>query len=173
MIWADRGGSIGFKVIGSLPLRRGGCPDVPKPGWSGEFEWEGTVPYEELPALTDPESGFLVTANNRVVGDSYPHHVSSEWFDGFRALRIEQMLGESDEHDLDSFQRMQTDVLSIPGLEAARRLGRLRPAAQREMRAIERLRSWDGRLEPDSVAASIYQAFLLRLAKRGRAGRDR
>ena len=165
MIWGDRGGSIGFKVIGSLPLRRGGCPDVPKPGWSGEFEWEGTVPYEELPALKDPESGFLVTANNRVVGDSYPHHVSSEWFDGFRALRIEQMLGRTEEHDLDGFQRMQTDVLSIPGLEAARRLGRLRPAGQREMRAIERLRSWDGRLLPESVAASIYQAFLLRLAR--------
>ncbi len=165
MIWADRGGSIGFKVIGTLPLRRGGCPDVPKPGWSGEFEWEGTVPYEELPALTDPESGYLVTANNRVVGDDYPHHVTSEWFDGFRALRIEQMLGESTEHDLDTFQRMQTDVVSIPGLEAARRLGRLRPEAQREMRAIEMLRSWDGQLEPSSVAASIYQAFLLRLAK--------
>ena len=56
------------------------------------------------------------------------------------------MLGRTEEHDLDGFQRMQTDVLSIPGLEAARRLGRLRPAAQREMRAIERLRSWDGRL---------------------------
>ena len=114
MIWADRGGSIGFKVIGTLPLRRGGCPDVPKPGWSGEFEWEGTVPYEELPALNDPESGFLVTANNRVVGDSYPHHVSSEWFDGFRALRIEQMLGGTEEHDLDGFQRMQTDVALDP-----------------------------------------------------------
>ena len=165
MIWADRGGSIGFRVIGRLPQRRGGCPDVPKPGWSGEFEWEGAVPYEDLPAVTDPESGFLVTANNRVVGDDYPHHVTSEWFDGFRALRIEQMLGESTEHDLDGFQRMQTDVVSIPGLEAARRLGRLRPAAQREMRAVEMLRSWDGRLGPDSVAASIYQAFLLRLAR--------
>jgi penicillin amidase len=165
MIWADRGGSIGFKVIGRLPLRRGGCPDVPKPGWTGEFEWEGAVPYEELPAVTDPESGYLVTANNRLVGDDYPHHVTSEWFDGFRALRIEQMLAETIEHDLDGFQRMQTDVVSIPGLEAARRLGRLRPAAQREMRAIEMLRSWDGRLEPDSVPASIYQAFLLRLAR--------
>jgi penicillin amidase len=165
MVWADRDGSIGFRVIGRLPLRRGGCPDVPKPGWGGEFEWEGTVPYEELPSLTNPESGFLVTANNRVVGDSYPHHVTSEWFDGFRALRIEQLIGAGDEHDLDAFQRMQTDVVSIPGLEAARRLGRLRPATQREMRAVETLRSWDGQLVPSSVAASIYQAFVLRLAR--------
>ena len=76
LVWADRHGSIGYKLIGHLPRRRGGCPDLPKPGWSGEFEWEGTVPYEELPELVDPESGFLITANNRIVGDSLPppHH---------------------------------------------------------------------------------------------------
>jgi penicillin amidase len=60
---------------------------------------------------------------------------------------------------------MQTDNLSIPGLEAARRLQGLRGRSQREVQALERLRSWDGRLEPDSIAASIYQAFLLRLAR--------
>ena len=79
LIWADRHGSIGYKLIGRLPLRKGGCPDLPKPGWTGEFEWEGTIPYEELPETVDPESGFLVTANNRIVGDDYPHHITSEW----------------------------------------------------------------------------------------------
>jgi penicillin amidase len=165
IIWADRHGSIGYKLIGRLPLRRGGCPDLPKPGWTGEFEWEGTVPYEELPEVTDPESGYLVTANNRIVGDDYPHHITSEWLDGFRAKRIEQLLGERDDHDLDSFEAIQTDVLSLPGLEAARRLGRLHPPGQRERSAIERLRSWDGRLDPETIAGSIYQAFLLRLAR--------
>ena len=165
LVWADRHGSIGYKLIGHLPRRRGGCPDLPKPGWSGEFEWEGTIPYEELPELIDPESGFLITANNRIVGDSYPHHITSDWLDGFRAARIEQLLRASEKHDLDGFAAMQSDVLSIPGLEAARRLGRLRPAAQRERSAIERLRSWDGRLDPDTIAGTIYQAFLLRLAR--------
>ena len=165
LIWADRQGSIGYKLIGRLPRRRGGCPDLPKPGWSGEFEWDGTVPYAELPETVDPESGFLVTANNRIVGDSYPHHITSEWLDGFRAKRIEQLLGEKEVHDLDSFEEMQTDVLSLPGLEAARRLGRLHPRGQRERAAIERLLSWDGRLDPDTVAGTIYQAFLLRLGR--------
>ena len=165
MIWADRHGSIGYKLIGRLPRRRGGCPDLPKPGWSGEFEWEGTVPYDELPETIDPESGFLVTANNRIVGDDYPHHITSEWLDGFRAKRIEQLLEETERHDLDSFEAMQTDNLSLPGIEAARRLGRLRPRGQRERSAIERLRSWDGRLDPETIAGTIYQAFLLRLAR--------
>jgi penicillin amidase len=164
LIWADRG-SIGYKLVGRLPLRRGGCPDLPKPGWTGEFEWEGSVPYEELPETVDPESGLLVSSNNRIVGDEYPHHITSEWLDGFRARRIEQLLRARDDHDLESFEAMQTDTLSLPGLEAARRLSRLQPPRQREVSALERLRSWDGRLDPDSVAATIYQAFLLRLAR--------
>ncbi len=164
MVWADAN-SIGYKLIGRLPLREGNCPDLPKPGWSGEFEWTGTVPYDELPETIDPPSGFLVTANNRIVGDDYPHHITSEWLDGFRARRIEEMIGERERHDLDDFERMQTDVLSLPGLEAAKRLGRLHPSGQRERSAIERLRVWDGRLDPDTVAGTIYQAFILRLAR--------
>jgi penicillin G amidase len=165
LIWADRHGSIGYKLIGRLPLRKGGCPDLPKPGWDGEYEWEGAVPYDELPEVVDPENGFLITANNRIVGDDYPHHITSDWLDGFRARRIEELLRASEEHDIEGFEAMQSDNLSIPGLEAARRLGRLTPTGQRELSAVERLRSWDGRLDPDSIAGTIYQAFLLRLAR--------
>ena len=165
LIWADRHGSIGYKLIGRLPLRKGGCPDLPKPGWSGEFEWEGTIPYEELPETVDPESGFLVTANNRIVGDDYPHHITSDWLDGFRAKRIEEMLKETEKHDLESFEAIQNDNYSLPGIEAAARLSRLHPPGQRERSALERLRSWDGNLDPDSIAGTIYQAFLLRLAR--------
>lgn len=164
MIWADRE-SIGYKLVGRLPLRRGDCPDLPKPGWTGEFEWQGVVPYEELPELRDPESGFLVTANNRIVGDDYPHHITSEWLDGYRARRIEQLLEERDSHDLDDFASMQVDVRSELGLEVARRLAWLGGRDQAEKAAVERMRSWDGRLDSDSVAASIYQSFILHLAR--------
>ncbi|MSO40681.1 MAG: penicillin acylase family protein [Solirubrobacterales bacterium] len=165
LVWADRHGAIGYKLVGRLPIRRGGCPDIPKPGWSGEFEWDGTIPYEELPELADPEAGYVVTANNRVVDSSYPHHITSDWLDGYRAQRIEDLLASSEEHDLNDFTRIQTDLYSIPGVEVARRLARLSPEGQRETRAIEMLRSWDGNLAPDSAAATIYQAFLLRLAR--------
>ncbi len=60
---------------------------------------------------------------------------------------------------------MQTDLHSIPGDEVVHRLARLTPAGQRETRAIERLKSWDRAMRPDSVAASIYQAFMLRFSR--------
>jgi penicillin amidase len=164
LIWADRE-HIGYRMIGHVPRRAGGVPDLPKPGWTGEYEWDGLVPYDELPELVDPESGYLVTANNRVVGPDYPHHISSDHLDGFRAKRIEQLLLAVDKHDVDGFRRMQVDLHSIPGEEVARRLARLTPPGQRETREIERLRSWDGELGPDSVAATVYQAFVLRMSR--------
>jgi penicillin G amidase len=164
LIWADRHGSIGYKAIGRLPLRRGNCPDLPKPGWTGEHEWEGWVRYEELPETADPDAGFLITANNRIEPDGYPHHITSEYLDGYRARRIELMIAVQRRHNLESFEEMQTDMLSLPGLETVHRLARLRPRDQREIAAVERLRSWDGRMSPDSVAATVYQAFTLRLA---------
>jgi penicillin G amidase len=165
MVWADREGSIGYKTVGRIPIRRGGCPDLPKPGWSGEFEWEGLVPYQEMPEARDPECGYLITANNRITADDYPHHITSDYLDGYRARRIEVLILARPEHDAGSFEAMQADHYSIPGMETVHRLARLRPRDQREVASIERLKSWDGRLTPDSVAASIYQAFTMRFAR--------
>ena len=44
LIWADRHGSIGYKLIGRLPLRKGGCPDLPKPGWTRRVRVGGDDP---------------------------------------------------------------------------------------------------------------------------------
>jgi penicillin amidase len=165
LVWADRHGSIGYKTVGRIPLRRGDCPDLPKPGWTSDYDWDGWVPYEEMPRIDDPEGGFLVTANNRIEPPDFPHHITSDYLDGYRARRIEELINSRPEHDIETFELMQTDLHSIPGLETVHRLVRLRPRNQRELSAIERLRSWDGQMDPDSIPATIYQTFTLRLGK--------
>ena len=165
MVWADAHGDIGYKLVGKLPRRRGACPDVPKPGWTGAHEWDGYVPYDELPELRNPPGGVIVTANNQIAPPDYPHHITSEYLDGYRAARIEELLAEQEHHSLDSFERIQRDVHSIPGRIAAGRLARLEPSGQREIRAIERLRSWDNELDPDTIAGTIYEAFMVHFAR--------
>jgi penicillin G amidase len=165
LVWADVDGNIGYKLVGRLPRRRGGCPDLPKPGWTGDYEWDGYVPYEELPAITNPEGGAIVTANNQIAPPDYPHHITSEYLDGFRAARIEALLAEKERHSLADFARIQCDLYSIPGELTAHRLARLRPAGQREVRAIERLKSWDHRLGPHTVAGTIYAVFTAHFAR--------
>ena len=165
LVWGDSSGSIGYKLIGKLPRRRGGCPDLPKPGWTGEYEWDGYVPFDELPEIVDPPGGAIVTANNRIAPDDYPHHITSEYLDGYRAARIEELLAERDKLSLDDFERIQADLFSIPGRETAARLARLTPNDQASVRAIERLRSWDHRMDPDTVAGTIYAVFTAHFAR--------
>lgn len=165
MVWADAGGNIGYKLVGKLPIRRSNAPDLPKPGWTGEHEWEGYVPYEELPEMLNPPDGTIVTANNRIAPDDYPHHITSEYLDGYRASRIERLLEERERHSLDDFERMQVDVHSIPGVETAQRLVQLEPPGKRERRALEQLAAWDGQLDADTVAGTIYKAFIVNFAR--------
>jgi penicillin G amidase len=165
MVWADSGWNIGYKLVGKLPVRRGGCPDVPKPGWTGEYEWDGYVPYGETPEVVNPRDGVLLTANNQVAPPDYPHHITSDYLDGYRAARIGQLLADRERHSLDDFERMHMDVYSIPGEITARRLQALEPSGERERRALERLDGWDHRLDPDTVAGTIYQAFTVHFAR--------
>jgi penicillin amidase len=165
LVWGDAGGSIGYKLVGKLPRRPGGCPDLPKPGWTGEYEWDGYVPFDELPEIVDPPGGQLVTANNRIAPEDYPHHVTSEYMDGYRAARIDELLRERERHTLDDFSRIQSDVFTAAGRDTVARLARLTPSDQPSVRAIERLRSWDHRMDPDTVAGTIYAVFTVHFAR--------
>jgi penicillin amidase len=165
LVWGDTRGSIGYKLVGKLPVRLGGCPDLPKPGWTGEYEWDGYVPFDELPEIVDPPGGQLVTANNRIAPEDYPHHVTSEYMDGYRAARIDELLRERGRHSLETFGRIQNDLFTAAGRDTAAHLARLAPQDQASVRAIERLRSWDHRMDPDTVAGTICAVFTVHFAR--------
>ncbi len=58
LLWADRDGNIGYQLAGKIPLRKGNVPDLPKPGWTGEFEWDGNDPVRRPAADREPAAGL-------------------------------------------------------------------------------------------------------------------
>ena len=87
-VYATLAGEIGYQMCGGpIPIRAGGNGRFPT-----AEPWVGTVPYEELPAWRDPEDGAIVTANNRIVADDYPHLIATEWLNPYRAQRIAELL---------------------------------------------------------------------------------
>ncbi|HVA92815.1 MAG TPA: penicillin acylase family protein, partial [Chloroflexota bacterium] len=125
-VYADVEGNIGYYTPGKAPVRSRGTGAVPVPGWTGEYEWVGVVPFEELPHAYNPPGGQIVTANNRLVGDDYPHHLGDDWLAGYRARRITDLLAARGERTVEDFRRVQLDRYSLPGLEAAAVLATLR-----------------------------------------------
>ena len=68
---------------------------LPVPSWTGEYEWDGFIPYAEMPRLLNPEEGYIVTANNAIHDDQYPYTMALYWADGDRAQRIVDMVEDA------------------------------------------------------------------------------
>src|SRR5690625_1719314 len=79
IMYADTEGNTGFLAAGRVPVRAAGDGRLPVPGWEGEFEWTGFIPFEELPRSYNPESGRIVNANQQVAPDDYPHLLTNDW----------------------------------------------------------------------------------------------
>lgn len=154
-VYADTAGNIGYQLAGHIPMRSQGDGKLPVPGWNGEYEWQGMIPFAQLPMQYNPSEGFIVTANNQIVSDDFVPAVHGEWANGWRAARIRQLLTQSSAHDMSTFARIHADQRSLSGLELISIAGRLPngDALANQARAI--LAGWDGELHVDSIAATI------------------
>lgn len=155
--YADVDGNTGYWVTGRVPIRAKGLGMVPAPGWTGEHEWVGEVPFEEMPHALNPEKGILVTTNQRIVGDDYPHFLGSVWMNGYRARRILEVLESKEKLSPDDFRALHVDFTCIPGSEFVRRLAGLTSDDPDVQTALEALRAWDGKLTADSVGGTVYE----------------
>lgn len=162
-VFADTRGNIGYLMAGAIPVRAKGQALLPSPGWTGEYEWTGLIPFEELPQIINPPQHFIVTANNRVVDDNYPHYISNEWLNGYRAQRIRDLLTSKGKLSLSDMAAIQADQYSLPAASIVPHMLSVAPRTQLAIQAQEILRTWNLVLSPDSVGAALYTTFLRKL----------
>lgn len=178
-VYADVDGNIGYFGPGRIPIRKQGNGYLPVPGWNDDYAWTGWIPFEELPQAYNPNAGFIATANNKVVPDAYPYFISNDWSEPYRAERITELIetlsqaGEKISLD---------DVATIQGDQNSAEVQRTLPLlletinrqdgdqngttqTERQKQALEILTPWDGKLAIDSVAASLYEAWIIQLTQ--------
>jgi penicillin amidase len=164
-VYADVDGHIGYLLTGHIPKRRRAASGLPVPGWTGDALWQGHLDVDEVPQVLDPPEHFVITANNRVVGKDFPHHISDDYMNGYRALRLRELLAGRTGLNMSDMAKTQLDITCPPAREVAALLAGVvceQPLAE-EARA--NLASWDGVLDPESAEACVYEAFMRRLAQ--------
>ena len=166
--FAGRDGHIGMQAAGRVPkLRTGDTGNRFRIGWNGLDEWDGFVPFEEMPKVYDPPEGFAAAANNPTFPPSGPFYISAYWEPRDRILRIRELIAAQERLSAEDMARMQTDILWITAREEAPRILAAydtAPAPTANVRAgLELLRGWDGSMESDSRAATVFAAFFKHL----------
>lgn len=215
LVYADVAGEIGYQCTGQIPIRNVWERGY-RPGWDPAHQWAGLIPFDGMPHVANPPRGWIGTANNRVAADDYPYPLAGTWSNGFRAVRVRQMLEEKPRFTRDDFARMHQDTLSLRAVDCVPRLLRVlnderleswqqirvysglivtqvttvdeetgqtsEHSSSREMTlndvplagiqsAIRSLSEWDFQMEPDQVAASIFNVFFNKWCERVAAER--
>ncbi|MGD9321980.1 MAG: penicillin acylase family protein, partial [Desulfobacteraceae bacterium] len=162
-VYADNKGNIGYVLGSRIPIRMGGHGRGPFPGWTGEREWLGYVSPDQKPFLLNPARGFMVAANNQVVGPEYPRYIAMDYAAGFRAARIEQFLAGKEKATKADFRTFQGDLTCLPAAQFIAALEGIEVQSPNARELLKRLRSWDQDLGPESVGGAIYSVLFYRL----------
>ncbi len=171
LLVADRDG-IGLFVTGRVPIRRAGDGALPAPGADGSHDWTGWAAGDQLPHWTNPPSGRLANANERIAPPDFPVFLGRDWFDDWRARRIRALLDARPKHGIADFAAMQADPVSEMARDLLPRLRALPVTDPLPRQAQDTLRDWDGAMVTDSPAPLVFNAWMREFARRllARAG---
>jgi penicillin amidase len=157
MVYADMQGDICWQAAAYVPRRTGWRGLTPVSG-AGEFEWDGYLTAVDLPAIENPDRGYVHSANEMNLPASWDHSgspVGFEWFEDGRADRIADQIEQGAASDIAANCGLQTDTISSLSL----RLVALLPEGEPHP-ALNLLRQWDGRSEAGSNAALLFELWL-------------
>jgi penicillin amidase len=169
LVYADVDGNIGYQSPGTIPIRSTGDGRWPVPGWDPAYAWKGSIPFDALPTVRNPDEGFIVTANNRVIGDQYPLLLGADTAPGYRSERIRDLLtssGEQGKPSVADMSRIQLDSYSANAAQLVPHLLDVDLDSGYYRRGQDTLRGWDYRQDADSPAAAYFNVVWKNLLTR-------
>ena len=168
LVFADSDGHIGFIAPAKVPIRRADnelMGRVPSPGWDAKYDWQGFIPFEQLPAVKDPPTGKIVTANNKITPPGYKPFISVDWFPAYRADRVEELLAAQPKHSMQSFATMQGDTLSRLARDMLPFAMAAKPETDSGRRLQRELAGWKGEMAADARAPLVFAEWYRELTR--------
>lgn len=158
-VYADKEGNIGYYLSGKIPLRAEVSALFPYPAWKEEGRWQGFLKEEEKPNFYNPENGLIVTANNKIIPDNFPHYMGFDWEAPFREERIRELLLQLEKHSVETMKVIQNDIFSKKGELFLPYIEEIKIAKGESKEALDILKSWDLRMSSGKEAA-LYKIFI-------------
>ncbi len=166
-VYADVDGNIGYRTGGKLPIRTIKGATLPFPGWTDEYDWKGFVPFDQMPHVLNPPEGFVASANNKIVDDSYPYHISNHWESPWRSIRISQVLREQEKFTMEEMQRLELDLFSTHAREVVPLIlhayDSVTVTEPNVKTMLEYFRNWNYEMRKEDVSTSLFQATITKM----------
>ncbi len=164
-VFASTDGTIAYKANGKIPIRKKGDGLLPVPGWTDEYGWDDYIPYDELPRTVNPKEGFISTANNKVIGDDYPYHISHDWAQPFRQMRIQEVLSGTTHITAEDMMNLQMDQMNLQAKEFLPFFIDLLEVSSNDKirQALSILVEWDYFDSPEQAAPLLFNLWMIEI----------
>jgi penicillin G amidase len=165
LLYADTAGNIGYQLAGTVPLRRKGNGTKPAPGWDPNYGWRGTIPFAKLPYVDNPPSGFIVAANQQVIGAQYPYPLGSTFSYGWRSQEIIDRLRDAPPMTMDSAEQLFYDDTIRFAADLVPILLKIKVPDPWVVEGQRTLVGWDYSASKDSAAAAYFSVVCHNILK--------
>jgi len=168
VVMADTEGNIAYQAAGVAPkrvLHQGLYGVAPAPGWDRQYDWNGYVPFEQLPASDNPEQGWLATANQKIISANDPNPLTGDWDLPTRYDRIVEIIKSKNIHSADDMKTMQGDTLSLAAIPLLEFFKSSQSSHPLSAKAMEIGRRFDGNMQLNSAGALIFNAWADQLTR--------
>ncbi len=170
--YADCKGNIWYIYNALLPIRSEKYDwQGILPGDTSETLWTEYLPFEKLPQVKNPVSGFIQNCNSTpfqtTIGDDNPKpgdysptlRIEPPDFMTNRAIRLLELLGDDESITEEEFYKYKFDWTYSKNSMAAKYVRKIieefQPEDDIERQALELVKRWDLKADPDNLAAGI------------------
>ena len=134
-VFGDVDGDIAYLTRGKVPVRSMANAWLPVPGWTGEHEWEGFIPFEEMPRIRNPKTGLSSRPTTSRWTTTIPTTSASSTRRSIRARRIFDRLAEMPNATVEDMGNVHAERVSLPALSYLKLLPGVKPADERSTEA--------------------------------------
>jgi penicillin G amidase len=160
-VFACKNGDIALRTQGEWPAKWKGQGDFVMPGTDSTYMWQGIIPQSEVPYQFNPLRGFVSSANQKPVDETYPYYLGRE-YPVSRGLVINKKLAKMSQITPQDMMDLQVDNYNIFAADMTPLfLKHIKADALSadEKKYLELLKSWNFKNDADSKGATVYELF--------------
>jgi penicillin G amidase len=160
-VFACKNGDIALRTQGDWPAKWKGQGDFVMPGTDSSYMWQGMIPQSEVPYQFNPLRGFVSSANQKPVDESYPYYLGRE-YPIARGLVINKKLAAMSQVTPQDMMALQTDNYNIYAADLVplflKQINATTLSVD-EMKYFVLLQDWNFKNDADSKGATVYNEF--------------
>lgn len=164
MVFSDKLGNIAIFPNGNLPIRKKNEGRFVQNGSLSSSIWKKYIPKDEMPYDINPKINYLYSANQHTTNPNYPYYYYpiGKYFSNQRAERLDQLISENKNHNIDSYKKMHfdyTNTLATKWIEFFKNNIEKININKTNKKEFEKLLKWNSQYDKNSIEPTIYNNF--------------